>query len=107
MAKELREFSTNFDSEMVRPFLERIVPFFASGFGSDEIERVCQVVATLPHDEERTIEFKIRHAGEEAELSVHVFMDDVDSPDIYFFGPGGLTKQIEEEFGRFAKEREI
>ena len=105
--KELREFSANFDSEMVRPFLERIRPFIESGFGSDEVEQVCQLVATLPHDEERTLEFQIRHAGNEAQFKVHVFMDDVDSPDIYFFAPAGLSKEIESEFGRFAEERGI
>jgi hypothetical protein len=105
--KELQEFSANFDSEMVRPFLERIRPFIDSGFGSDEVDRVCQVVATLQQDQERTIAFQIRHAGKEAELEVHVFMDDVDAPDIYFFAQGALRGQIESEFGRFAEERGI
>jgi len=103
----LQEFSANFDSEMVRPFLERIRPFFDSGFGSDEVERICQVVATLAEDQEGTIAFQIRHAGKEAEFKVRVFMDDVDAPDIYFFGPGALKEQIGSEFGRFAVERGI
>ena len=103
----LQEFSTNFDSEMVRPFLERIRPFIDSGFGAEEVERVCQVAATLPQDQEGTIAFQIRYAGKEAEFKVRVFMDDVDSPDIYFFTPGGLKEQIEAEFRRFAEERGI
>jgi hypothetical protein len=43
MAKELQEFSTNLDSEMVRQFLERIVPFIDWGFGSDEVEQVARL----------------------------------------------------------------
>jgi MFS family permease len=105
--KELQEFSTNFDSKMVRPFLERIQPFIESGFGSAQIEQVCQVVATLPHDQERTLEFQIRHAGKDARFEVHIFMDDIDSPDIYFFSPSALKQQIESEFERFAEERGI
>jgi hypothetical protein len=105
--EELQEFSTNFDSEMVRPFLERIQPFIESGFGSAQIEQVCQVVATLPHDQECTLEFQIRHAGRDARFKVHIFMDDIDAPDIYFFSPSALKQQIESEFQRFAGERGI
>jgi len=103
--QELLEFSTNFDSEMVRPFLERIQSFIESGFGPAQIEQICQVVATLPQDQERTLEFQIRHAGEDAKFEVRVVMDDIDAPDIYFFAPAALRQQIESEFRRFAAER--
>ncbi len=103
----LQEFSTNFDSKMVRPFLERIQPFIESGFGSAQIEQVCQVVAALPHDQERILEFQIRYAGEDAKFEVHIFMDDIDAPDIYFFASAPLREQIESEFHRFAEERGI
>jgi hypothetical protein len=33
-------------------------------------------------------------------------MDDIEAPDLYFFSPPALTRQIESEFMRFAKERE-
>jgi hypothetical protein len=107
LQEELQGFSTNFDSEMVRPFLERIQPFIESGFGSAQIEQVCQVVATLPHDQERTLEFQIRHTRKDAKFKVHIFMDDIDAPDIYFFSPSALMEQIKSEFQRFAKERGI
>src|SRR2546426_895042 len=91
--EHLTEFSTGFDSEMVRPFLERIQPFVESGFGPAQVEQICQVVATLPHDEERDLEFPIRHAGKRGTLKIHVFMDDIAAPDIYFFSPPDLTEK--------------
>ena len=103
--EHLTEFSTNFDSDMVRPFLERIQPVIESGFGSAEVERVCHVVATLPHDEERDLEFQIRHAGKSGTLRIHVFMDDIAAPDIHFFAPPDVKQKIEAEFHRFAQER--
>jgi hypothetical protein len=103
--EELIEFSTNFESEMVRPFLERISPFFEAGFGPAQVEQVCQLVADLPHDQKKALEFKIRHAGKESAFRVQVFMDDISAPDIYFFSPDALTQKIRTEFMRFAEER--
>lgn len=105
--QELHEFSTNFDADMVRPFLERVQPLIESGFGAAEIERVCQLVATLPHDQERTLEFQVRHAGAVTPLQIHVFMDDIASPDIYFFTSAALAQQIDAECERLATEREM
>jgi hypothetical protein len=105
--QELQEFSANFDSGLVRPFLERIQTFIESGFGPAQIEQVCQVVSTLPHDQEQTLEFQIRYAGRDARFKVHVFMDDIDAPDIYIFSPSALRQQIASEFQRFAGERGI
>jgi hypothetical protein len=101
----LREFSTNFDSDTVRPFLERIQPLIEAGFGSAQIEQVGQIVATLAHDQEHTLEFQIRYAGKDAKFQIQVVMDDIAAPDLYFFSPPALTRQIESEFMRFAKER--
>jgi hypothetical protein len=101
----LRGFSTNFDSDTVRPFLERIQPLIEAGFSSAQIEQVGQIVATLAHDQEQTLEFQIRHAGKDAKFQIQVVMDDIDAPDLYFFSPPALTRQIESEFMRFAKER--
>jgi hypothetical protein len=56
--EQLQEFSANFESDWVRPFLERIVPFFESGFATPQVDQVCQVVATLPHDQKRPFSFR-------------------------------------------------
>jgi hypothetical protein len=100
----LEEFSTNFDSEHVRPFLLRIQPLIESGFGPSEIGKVCELVESLAHDEEGEAEFRIRHEGSDGRLRIRVHMDDIDSPDIYFFAPSALRRQIEAEFERFANE---
>ena len=103
--EHLQEFSTNFDSDAVRPFLLRIQPLIESGFGEPQIGQVCQVAETLAHDQERTLEFPIQHAGKRSTLQIRVFMDDVAAPDIYFFSSPALRQQIKTEFQRFAKER--
>jgi len=103
----LHSFSTNFDSDTVRPFLERIQPLIEAGFGSAQVEQVCQTVATLAHDQEQTLEFQIRHAGKDARFQIQVVMDDMEAPDLYFFSSPALTRQIESEFMRFARERGI
>lgn len=99
-------FSTSFDSVTVRPFLERIQPLIEAGFGPAEIEQVGQVVATLAPDQEQALEFQIRHAGSNARFQIRVVMGDIEAPDLYFFSPPALTRQIGSEFMRFAKERE-
>jgi hypothetical protein len=103
--QKLHEFSTNFDADLVRPFLERVQRLIESGFGAGEVEQVCQVVATLPHDQERTLEFQVQHAGSVTPFRIQVFMDDIAAPDIYFFTSAMLARQIDVEFDRFTTER--
>ena len=103
----LTEFSTNFDSDWVRPFLQRIQPLIESGFGRVQVDQVCQLVATLLHDQERALEFSIRHRGRSGRFRVQIFMDDIASPDIYFFSPPDLTAMIKAEFDQFAQEKGI
>ena len=105
--EQVAEFSTNFDSDMVRPFLERIEPLVESGFASAQVKQVCDVVASLPHDEERDLEYQVRYAGKSGTLRIHVFMDDIAALDIYFFAPPDLTEKIEAEFHRFAQEKKL
>lgn len=103
----LRSFSTNFDLHAIRPFLERLRPLIASGFGPDQIDRVTQAAAALAHDQEQTLAFPIRHAGKDANLQIQIVMDDIDAPDLYFFSPPDLTREIESQFMQFAKGRAI
>jgi hypothetical protein len=105
--REEREFSANFDSGMVRAFLDRIQQYIESGFGTTEIEQVCQAVVSLPHDQQRALQFDIREAGQDGSLEIRVFMDDIDAPNIYFVSRPDLVTRIKSEFQRFAKEKGI
>lgn len=101
---ELHEFSTGFDTNWVRPFLERIEPLIESGFDSEEIEEICQFVAKLPREKEGVLEFEVWHAGKRTPLYINVFMDDIDSPDIAFFTSAALAEQIKAECMRYFEE---
>ena len=101
---EGEESSANFDLENIGPFLGRLSAFIESGFGANEIQKVCRAVDEMEHDEQREMEFPIRHGGTDSLLRVGIFMDDVDAPDLYFFSPPALALQIDEEIDRFFEE---
>lgn len=104
MSKDLEESSMNFDMENVRPFLQRIAPFIDSGFGAPEIDLVEKMVNATDHDQEGELSFQITHAGAPHRFVVRVFMDDIDAPDLYFFGPKALAERIDDEMDTFCEE---
>src|SRR5688572_28303227 len=81
---DLKESSTNFDSEEVRPFLERLKPLIESGFSDKEILQVQKTLESMKVDEEKELEFPIRYKGQQTVLRVTIFMDDVNAPDLSF-----------------------
>jgi hypothetical protein len=100
----LEEASMNFDSENVRPFLERLKPMIEFGFSDNEISQVQKWMDGLKVDDEKELEFPIKYHGEKSVLRVRVFMDDVDSPNVYFFTHPQLAREISQEIGKFAEE---
>ena len=101
---ELEETSTNFDTENVLPFLRRIEPLFEAGFSDGEISQVQKMLENLKVEEEKELEFPIQYHGEKSVLQIKIFMDDVDSPDVYFYTHPKLVKEIDTEFEKFADE---
>lgn len=104
MADDLIESSMNFDLENVRPFLQRIVPHIVAGFGPAEVDRVVSLVESMEHNDEQTLEFEIEDVGQRSVFRVGIFMDDIDAPDMYFFGPAGLAERIDAEMESFCEE---
>jgi hypothetical protein len=104
MSDDLVESSMNFDLENVRRFLGRIASLIDAGFGPSEINSVVSLAENMQHDDEKTLTFQIRYRGKLTPFRVGIFMDDVDSPDMYFFGPAGLAEQIDDEMERFCEE---
>jgi len=100
----LEEASMNFDSENVRPFLERLKPLIESGFSDEEILQVQRMMEVLKIDDEKELEFPILYRGRETVLRVGIFMDDVNAPDVYFFTDPELAKEIDKEMEKFADE---
>lgn len=104
MKEDLVESSTSFDGENVRLFLERIVPLIDVGFGTPEVDRVTNMLESMDHDDEEELAFEITVRGAMSPFRVRVFMDDIDSPDVYFFAPPALAEQIDHEMDKFAEE---
>ena len=104
MNMNLEEASMNFDSENVRPFLERLKPLIESGFSDEEILQVQRMMEVLKIDDEKELEFPIRYRGRQTVLRVGIFMDDVNAPDVYFFTDPELAKEIDKEMEKFADE---
>ena len=103
----LHESSMNFDDETLRPFLERISGLIDGGFGSTEIDQVVTTSKSMELDEERDLEFKINFQGAESPFIVRIFMDDIDAPDVAFFGPEDLAEKIDDEMDAFMEEMGI
>jgi hypothetical protein len=104
-AMPLKEASTAFDLEHVGPFLDRVSSMVDSGFGAKERESLSQMVSEMKVDEERTREFTIQYHGHPTLLRIHVFMDDIKSPDVYFFTTPELADQIQREMVEFLDAR--
>ena len=50
---KLEETSMNFDSENIRPFLERLKPLVESGFSDSDISQVQKMLESLKIDDEK------------------------------------------------------
>jgi hypothetical protein len=94
---ESEDTSTNFDLEQLQPFLERIAAHIDSGFGSAEIATVMKKVQRLKPDQTCQFVFPVTFKGTAAPFRIRVFMDDIDAPDAYFYGPTELARQIDHE----------
>ncbi len=101
---KMNEASANFDLENVQPFLERLKPLIESGFSDKEILQLQKSVASMEVDEEKDFEFQIKYNGQSSALKIHVFMDDIESPDIAFFAVPELADKIDEEIQRFFED---
>jgi len=103
---DLVEASMNFDADMVGPFLERLSGL-AAGFGPAQIDEVLKVVNELDVDEERQLDFRVTYQGDEVPMRISVFKDDIDAPDVYFFGPPALIEEINKLTSNFCEEHGI
>jgi hypothetical protein len=91
---EMSEWSTNFDLESVEPFLRRVCTCVDSGFSDIEIDGLLAMVRDMKMDEEKQVEFNIAYCGTTSLLRITVFMDDINAPDIHFFGPRSLCEEM-------------
>jgi hypothetical protein len=102
----LSEASTNLDSQLVGPFLER-VSRLVEGLGAAEIARVLDLLSRLEVGEERELGFEVKHGGDMAPLLIRIFMDDIDAPDVQILTTRELANKIDELMQDFSKEHRI
>lgn len=101
---KMQEASGNFDLENVQPFLKRLKPLIDTGFSDGEIDQIQKSLESMDVDDEIDFEFPIKVKGQSLVLKIHVFMDDIESPDIAFFAAPKLADKINEEMQRFFDE---
>jgi hypothetical protein len=96
------EASTNFDLENVEPFLRRLDSQMNLGLPISDLMEMTR--ATKP-EQEMSRSTSVRFKGATVDLEYRVFMDDIDSPDLYFFTSSKeLANSIEEQMMEFADE---
>lgn len=100
------EASMNFDQEQVGPFLARVSEI-ADGLSADRSDRIADEVALVPMDATRQWEEVVSYCGVETTLVLQAFMDDVASPDLYFFTSPELAGAIQDLMEQFAEETEV
>jgi hypothetical protein len=98
-----REASMNFDAANVGPFLERLSGKLP-GLLPEDVERVSEGIAKTPVDSERAWVVTIQYEEESVPLRIRALMDDVDSPDLYFYSVPAVAEIIDRELKAFAKE---
>jgi hypothetical protein len=102
--KGSRETSTNFGPKEVRPFLKRLSALVDSGFGPARVNGIARELKKLKRERTRQYVFPITFEGTTALLGIRVFMDDIDAPDIYFYAPLKLLRQIEKRIEQLDPE---
>lgn len=103
----LEEFSANFDLVNVEPFLDRVSKLTDTGFGKEEIRQVTKTLSKMKPDEESDLEFSVTFEGHQEKIKLHLFLDDIDAPDLYFFTSHALSKKIEKQYITFTEEKGI
>lgn len=97
------EASSNFDLSNVRPFLLELDTDLKLDL---EVEEIVSFVGSVPLDEERITEIDVTFGGVRHTLTLDVYMDDNESPDLYFFtGDESLARAIQRQMASFAENR--
>ena len=92
MPKGLEEWSANLDFETLEPVLKSLAGCVHDGFGSQEVAEILGVAEETKPEQTKAFRFVVN--GGMNELWVAVFMDDINSPDLYVHGHPGLIKKF-------------
>jgi len=94
--KGLEEWSANLDMDDLAPTLKRLAECVEQGFGEREIAEVMGVVEQMRQDRTKAFKFSVTVAGNESDLFLVIFMDDVEAPDLGIYANQEIVQKIEE-----------
>jgi len=95
----------NLDLENVETFLKRISLLIDNGFSDEQASTAYRLTSSMALNEEQETEFNIVYQGNQEKLVYRVFMDDVESPDLYFFSSSELLPEaIANEYENMCEE---
>jgi hypothetical protein len=100
----LEEASMNFDSEEVRPFLERLTSKL-SILQPCDIDRLAREIVAVPVARVGRWHVDAVYNQRNVPIEVRAAMEDVNAPDVYFFTVADLADRIQDEMRVFADER--
>jgi len=95
------EASTDFGIGELPEFLQVVPKLIEAGFGAAEIEEITQTANDLEVDEDATFNFDIVYQGEATQLTVFLFIDDIDLVASAFYTQPQLADEILAEIIRF------
>lgn len=99
------EASTNFDLSDLPSFFKRVGRILEAGFSEREQWDVVSRAQRLELDEEMTLDYSAIYQGVSIPLRIAIFMDDVASPNVYFYTGDNLAQAIAAEMNKYSQER--
>ena len=98
------EYSANFDTDTLDTLMQRVSARWPDIVTSQRLRDFMAFVRSLQHDDEKPFSFTVQHNGTPATITFKVFMDDIDAPDVAFFGFPEFIQSIESEHAKLCKE---
>jgi len=74
--------------------VEKLTQCVESGFTRTEVAEISGVVDGMKHNQTRTFRFPVSANKNASELWVAVFMDDIESPDLYIFATPEIIHRL-------------
>ncbi|MCP9482733.1 hypothetical protein NNA36_12250 [Shimia sp. CNT1-13L.2] len=95
------ETSMNFDAPEVAPFLTRLANNPRFGLPADLAEQIASDLSGMELGQTRRWKVEGDFDGAPVMIEIEAFMDDIDAPDLTFFGPDATVAEIDRELIAF------
>lgn len=101
---EQGKWSSNFDGVDVERFLRHLASKIESGFSDADARRVAKKIRTCFPGAKAKFNFDIVVGGEQSQLKIRAYMEDLDSPGLFFDAPAMLCEMMQLERQRTEQE---